>query len=94
MTTNDTKAALKQLRNERKATIDRARKLIKTQNKKFAAVKGQIASEAKTIPEIAAAVRMDTADVLLVVSALKKFGAVVEGDKVGDYFRYQMTDPA
>ena len=94
MTTGDSKAALKQLRNDRKATIDRARKLIKTQNKKFAAVKDQIASEAKTIPEIAAAVRMDAAEVLLIVSALKKFGEVAEGAKDGDYFRYQMTGPA
>ena len=94
MTTDDSKTTLKQLRSDRKAMIDRARGLIKTQNKKFAAVKEQIASEAKTIPEIAAAVHMDTADVLLIVSALKKFGEVAEGDKNGDYFKYQMSGPA
>ncbi len=83
---------MKALRRSRKIYIDRARKKIKKINKQFGAIKGQIKTEGKTIPEIAAALRMETAEVLLLVSAMRKYGIVAEGPKDGDYFKYELAE--
>lgn len=40
------------------------------------------------MPEIAAALKLDSADVMICVSALRKYGEVVEASKEGDYYRY------
>ena len=86
------KEALKQLRNERKIWIDRARKAVKTQNAITKAIKAQLAEEPRTVPEMARALKMKTGEVLLFISALRKYGEVVEGPKDGDYFKYQLAD--
>ena len=86
------KDALKQLRQERKVFIDRARKAVKAQNKITKDIKAQLAGEGATVPDIARALKMNTADVLLYVSALRKYGEVVEGPKDGDYFKYRMAE--
>lgn len=86
------KEALKQLRQERKSQVERAKKRIGEQNKRMKAIKSEIAAEGKTIPEIAAALRVPTDQVLLTVSALRKYGEVVEEAKDGDYFRYRTAD--
>jgi hypothetical protein len=94
MTANDAKEALKQLRQQRKVSIDRARKMIKNQNKQIAGIKSQIKEEPRTVPEIAAALSMNPSEVLIFVAALRKYGEVVEGAKDGDYFRYQLATNA
>ena len=91
MTDSNTKKTLKQLRTQRKATIARARKMIKEQNKRISAIKSQLKDEPRTVPELAAALRMNTADVLITVSALRKYGHVLEDTKDGDYFKYRMA---
>ena len=91
MTTDNAKENRNQLRQQRTASIDHARKMIKEQNKKIAAIKSQIKEEPRTVPEIAAALRTNAADVLIFVAALRKYGEVVEGAKDGDYFRYQLA---
>ncbi|MGD9212404.1 MAG: hypothetical protein PVI90_16605 [Desulfobacteraceae bacterium] len=85
------KEVLKALRETRKASIARARKSIKAQNKIISAIRKQIIDEPKTIPEIAQATGMESAQVLLFVSALKKYGEVAEGVKDGDYFTYGLV---
>jgi len=92
MTQNNSKEALKQLRKQRKATIDHARRMIKDQNRQIAAIKAQIKNAPGTVPEIAAALSMPTADTLVFISALRKYGQVVEGAKDGDYFKYLLAD--
>ena len=92
MTDGNTKEDLKQLREQRKASIERARKMIKAQNKRISAIKAQLKDEPRTVPEIAAALGMETADVLITVSALRKYGQVLEDAKDGDYFRYRMAE--
>jgi uncharacterized protein (DUF305 family) len=94
MTAKNTKEALKQLRQQRKAAIDHARKMIKDQNKKITAMKSQLKEEPRTVPEIAAAQRMNASEVLIFIAALRKYGEVVEGAKDGDYFRYQLAAQA
>ena len=91
MNSTHVKEALKQLRKERKNTIERARKMIKARNRQIIAVKSQLAEEVRTIPEIAAKLGMETADVLVVVMALRKYGEVVEDAKTGDYFKYRLA---
>ena len=86
------KEALKQLREERKVWIDRARKTVKAQNAVIKAIKTQLAEAPGTVPEIARALKMKTGDVLLFVAALRKYGEVVEGPKDGDYFKYQLAE--
>ena len=86
------KEALKQLRKERKAFIDHARQAVKKQNTITKAIKTELAKEARTIPEIARALKMKTATVLMFVSALRKYGEIIEGPKDGDYFKYQLAE--
>ena len=82
---------LKSLREARKAYIARARQTIKKNHKILRSIQEQIAPGPKTIPEIARALGTDTAQVLLFVSALKKYGQVTEGPQDGDYFKYGLT---
>lgn len=92
MTPKPDKDTLKQLRQERKLFIERARRAVKAQNKIAKDIKAQLAGEGATVPDIARALQMKTADVLLYVSALRKYGEVVEGPKDGDYFKYRMAE--
>jgi len=92
MSTKPDKEALKQLRKERKAYIDRARQSVKEQNKITKAIKTELSKEARSVPEIARALKMKTATALMYVSALRKYGEVIEGPKDGDYFKYQLAE--
>jgi predicted Rossmann fold nucleotide-binding protein DprA/Smf involved in DNA uptake len=85
------KEALKKLREERRDWVENAKKSIKVQNQIIKQLKAQITDTAKTIPEIARATGMPTAQVLLFIAGLKKYGEVVEADKDGDYFRYGLA---
>ena len=85
------KEALKKLRDLRKTSIDKARKTIKDQNRVIKSIKGLIKTEGKTVPEIAQASQISTSRALWYIMALKKYGLVVEGDKDGDYFKYQLA---
>jgi hypothetical protein len=85
---SDEKENLKALREERKVYIERARAGIKESNKIIKAIRDQLAAEPKTVPELAAALKLDPARVLCFVAALKKYGEVVEGPKEKDYFKY------
>lgn len=91
MTKDERKEALKQLRQKRKATIDRARSRIKSQNRRFAAIRSQLGEAPRTVPEIAAALKLESAEVMMCVAALRKYGEVVETTKDGDYFRYRLA---
>ncbi len=82
--------ALKMLRMERKKSIEGARKAVKEQNKIIGAIRKALADEAKTVPELAAAARLESATVLMYISTLKKYGMVAEGSKDGDYFKYEL----
>ncbi len=85
------KEKLQALREERKNDIERARKSIKENNKVLKAIREQLAAEPATVLQISSALSMDTAQVLLFISALKKYGEVLEGAKDGDYYRYALV---
>ena len=82
------KEGLKKLREERRVWVENAKKSIKVQNQIIKQIKAHIKDEAKTIPQIAQATDMSSAQVLLYMAGLKKYGMVVEADKDGDYFKY------
>lgn len=88
------KEAMKQLREKRRDSVEHARHLIKEQTKQLAAIRSQLTANAATVPELAEALEMNTADVLIAVSALRKYGEVVEGPKDGSYFKYQLVEKA
>ena len=85
------KEDLKELRAERKTSIERAKKAIKSQNKIIKTIKEQIKVEGKTVPEIAQATNIPTDQVLLYVATLRKYGILIECAKEGDYFTYQLA---
>lgn len=91
MDPNNEKDALRQLREARKPWIDRAKDSIKTQAALIKAIRTQLESGAKTVPQIAAAASLETEQVLLYVSGLRKYGAMAEGPKDGDYYTYMIV---
>lgn len=88
----DEKAAMAQLRQERKERIDRAKGAIKEQTRLIRAIKDHLKKEAATVPELAQVLGEDTARVLLFVSGLRKYGQVAEGAKADNYFKYQLVE--
>jgi hypothetical protein len=88
------KEALKRLREARKQTIERAVRTMKAHRKAIDAVKRQLAEGGKTVPELAEAAGISTADAMWFVATLKKYGVVAEGEKDGSYFRYELASDA
>ena len=88
------KEDLKQLREVRKPQIDRARNLIKNQAALIKAIRRQLETGAKSVPQIASAVGLETAQVMLYVAGLRKYGVVAEGPKDGDYYTYTLVPRA
>ena len=86
------KAALKKLREERSWQIGRAKETVKTQQQTIKRITEQIKNDAKTIPEISQATGLPASQVLMFVATLRKYGAVAEGTKDGDYFRYHISN--
>ncbi len=85
------KEALKQLRQARQGSIKHAKDAIKTQNKDIKKIKEQLKDGGKTVPQIAAVIKMSTSKVLLYVTALRSYGLLAEGAKEGDYFKYELA---
>lgn len=89
MTPASDKDALKQLREERRIFVERAKETIKTQSRQIQAIKAAIQQEGKTVPDIAEATGLATDEVLRYIAGLRKYGKVAEGAKEDDYFTYQ-----
>jgi translation elongation factor EF-Ts len=85
------KEALKQLRQARQASVKHAKDTIKTQNRDIKQIKEQLKDGGKTVPQIAAAIKMPPSKVLIYVTALRSYGMVAEGAKEEDYFKYELA---
>ena len=85
------KEALRQLRETRRDIIKAASARMKIQQKAMNAVKEQLRTEPRTVPEIAALTGLPSDQVMWFVAALKKYGQVKEGDKDGSYFKYELA---
>lgn len=82
---------LKQLREEHKETIDRARALLKQQQIARREIKEALDSGPKTVPEIADHSSLASHEVMWHLMAMKKFGLVEELEMDGQYYRYQLV---
>jgi predicted transcriptional regulator len=80
---------LKLLRDTHSETVERAQVLLREQKQMQNAICQFIRDAPKTVPEIATAIGKPTHQVLWFVSALKKYGIVVEAGMCGDYPLYQ-----
>ena len=86
------KEAMKKLRQSRKDITKATSARVKENRKAVKAIKEQLRSEARTVPEIAEATGLASAEVLWFIATLKKYGEIVEGDKDGAYFRYYLAE--
>ena len=82
--------ALKKLRAARKEQIAATTSRVKEQRQAVKAIKARLEGAELTVPEIAAATGLPVSEVLWYVATLKKYGEILEGPKVGGYYRYQL----
>jgi len=87
----ETAALLKRLRTEHEDTVQRTQELIKEQNTLRKPIRQALKDGPRTIPELAEATSMPSTEVLWHVTAMKRRGIVVETDKDGEYYRYQLA---
>jgi predicted transcriptional regulator len=83
---------LKRLRAQRPETVERTQALLKqqkaVQNRIFQAIR----EDPKTVPEVAEAVGIPTHTVLWHLTALRKYGLVVEAGMCGEYVLYRRAE--
>ena len=87
----DQKAAMKTLRQERKAWIKAAAAKVKEQNTAIRAIREQLKDLPQTVPEIAKGTGLPSSKVMWYVASMKKFGDILEADQDDSYFRYQLA---
>lgn len=83
---------LKELREKHEATVARTQALLKEQKAIRKQLGQTIRDEAKTVPEIAELTSIPADQVLWHVTAMKKYGLVVENGMCGEYYLYQMAE--
>ncbi|WP_300457514.1 hypothetical protein [Desulfobacula sp.] len=88
------KAAMKDLRAQRKDLIEAASLQMKKQKKDIKAIEAFLTGRAATIPDIAQGIGLPTDKTLWYIASLKKYGRIVEGSKAGAFFNYALNEPA
>ncbi|HIP39036.1 MAG TPA: winged helix-turn-helix domain-containing protein [Desulfocapsa sulfexigens] len=92
MSDESKKEAMKQLRAERKSSIQKAAATVKQQKKELKLLKEHLTGDGATAPEIAEAIGINVSQVIWYLATLKQYGEVVEGTKDGCYFKYQLVE--
>ena len=87
------KAAMKQLRAQRKIFIAAASSTMKTQKKDIKAIKEFLKDKKAIIPDIAQGIDMPKDKTLWYMATLKKYGQIVEAQKEGAFFQYSLNEP-
>lgn len=90
---DEKKAAMKELRAQRKDMIATASSKMKTQKKKVKAIKEFLKGKAATIPDIAEAIAMPKDETLWYIATMKKYGQIIEAQKEGAFFKYALNEP-
>ena len=67
---------------------------VKNQNRTRKAIEGALASETRTIPQIADATGFKSEEVMWHVMAMKRYGDVLEAGQCGDYYTYTLKGEA
>ena len=86
----NTPDALKMLRDRQKPTIEKAARMMKKQRRDIDAIRKQLKTGAKTVPELSEGTGIGSSQVMWYVATMKKYGIVAEGEKDGNYFRYEL----
>ena len=86
------KAAMKELRAQRKTMIAAASTKMKEQKKDIKAIKNFLNGQTATIPEIAEGAELPKDKTLWYMATLKKYGQIVEGPKEGVFFKYFLSE--
>ncbi len=79
---------LKDLRSERKDTVQRTQALLKEHKRIHREICKAIRDTPKTIPEIAEVIKMPSHQILWHITALKKYDVVAEEGMCGEYVLY------
>jgi predicted house-cleaning NTP pyrophosphatase (Maf/HAM1 superfamily) len=87
------KAAMRDIRAQRKKFITAASVIMKTQKKEINTITEFLKDQAGTIPEIANAIHMPSDKTLWYMATLKKYGQIVEVEKQGAFFKYALNKP-
>lgn len=89
-------ALLADLRKQRRDKVDQAQAMLKEQQAARKAISRVIVGEPKSIPEIAAAAELPPHEVLWHITAMKKYGEVVEAGIDDDfaYYLYRLAKEA
>lgn len=85
-------ALLKELREQHADSVARTQELLKAQKAIRKELCQTIRQAAHTVPEIAELTQLPAGQVLWHVTAMKKYGLVVEKGQCGEYYLYQMTE--
>jgi hypothetical protein len=85
------RATLKKLRDERGAAVDEITRRNKERQAARKKVRGALAAGPATVPAISAASGLPTQDVLWHISAMRKYGDLVETGTDGDYCTYALV---
>ena len=83
---------LKRLREEHKETVTRTQALLKEQKTVRRQICQHMRQEPKAVPELAEKSGVPADQVLWHVTAMKKYGLVVENGMCGEYYLYQMAE--
>jgi len=82
---------LKRLREEHKETVARTQVLLKEQKAVRRHICQPMRNEPKAVPELAEITGIPAGQILWHVTAMKKYGLVVEAGMCGEYYLYQMA---
>ena len=82
-------ATLKRLREDHKETVERTRVLLKEQNEIRRQICQATREAPKSVPQIAQMTGVPAHEVLWQITAMRKYGDVVETGDCGEYILYQ-----
>jgi predicted transcriptional regulator len=87
----ENKETLRGLRQARKKTIAAATLRMKEQRKAVKVIRTQLQAKAGTVPELAEATGIPSAEVMWYLATMKRYGQIIEAEKDGSYFRYELA---
>jgi len=83
---------LKRLREEHKETVTRTQTLLREQKAIRRVICQPMRQEPKAIPELAELTGIPADQILWHVTAMKKYGLVIESGMCGEYYLYQRVE--
>ncbi len=86
------KKSIEALRERRGPLSDAFKVRLKEQARLKKAIADALKRGAKTIPQLAQEIGVESARIVWQLMALKKYGTVVEGEPAGDYYTYALKE--